>query len=617
MLNTRERSIYLDQFKPPEGYTFDCAAGTTFTLDLVTLLMAPLSITLLDAENREDTFKDPILLLEALRENAGRLAVFCHDGYISVPAQSTLLYSYLEQMVIPVLPEKGNGLFHPKIWVMRFTAGDEPVFYRFLCLSRNLTFDRSWDTSLKLEGFLTDRKKGYGRNRPLADFISMLKTIPVHEIGSGAAGHLDTVLGEIRQVDFKPPQPFEQEISFYPSGFDGHRSQPKLPSFDRCLMISPFLSEVIVQQLAEKGSGNILISRPESLDSLPEKMISELEENTELFVMDDAAEISEEGLEDAAGKEKQAPFQGLHAKVYITESGWDAKVRSGSVNATSPAFDGTNVEFAVELAGKKSRIGIDNFLGDEKDRYSFYSMIVPYTRNGDDNGPAEDEKKVEALLDKTRRRIMSARFTGKVAENPNGSFSVVLKSGKPVEWEENVGITCRLLTLPPEESRSLKPGAEGPVFRSVSVQSLTVFFVFRVQVQVGSYESAESFVWMIPVSGIPQEERNRQILQSVIGDKSRFLRYLLLILSENTGELLTGGFMKAVSAVSDGDEPGDDLPLLEEMVKAFSRNSEKIRRIEKLVQDIGGTEEGKDLIPGEFRRIWAVFTEAAETEGSK
>ncbi len=127
------------------------------------------------------------MLLEALRENAGRLAVFCHDGYISVPAQSTLLYSYLEQMVVPVLPEKGNGLFHPKIWVMRFTAGDEPVFYRFLCLSRNLTFDRSWDTSLKLEGFLTDRKKGYGRNRPLADLISMLKTIPVHGIGSAAA----------------------------------------------------------------------------------------------------------------------------------------------------------------------------------------------------------------------------------------------------------------------------------------------------------------------------------------------------------------------------------------------------------------------------------------------
>ena len=49
---------------------------------------------------------------------------------------------------------------------------------------------------------------------------------------------------------------------------------------------------------------------------------------------------------------------GLHAKTYVIERGYAAHLVLGSANATKAAFDG-NIEFLVELVGKKSRLGID------------------------------------------------------------------------------------------------------------------------------------------------------------------------------------------------------------------------------------------------------------------
>ena len=45
-----ERSLLLDHFRPPDGYRFDSAVGTTYSLDLVALMMVPLAFTFLDIE---------------------------------------------------------------------------------------------------------------------------------------------------------------------------------------------------------------------------------------------------------------------------------------------------------------------------------------------------------------------------------------------------------------------------------------------------------------------------------------------------------------------------------------------------------------------------------------
>ena len=67
MLRTRERSLLLDNLRPPPGYHLRRAIGTSFTLDLIALLTAPLAFTFFDAHDDDGApVADPVALLEAL-----------------------------------------------------------------------------------------------------------------------------------------------------------------------------------------------------------------------------------------------------------------------------------------------------------------------------------------------------------------------------------------------------------------------------------------------------------------------------------------------------------------------------------------------------------------------
>src|SRR6266511_4957732 len=136
MLSLDHRSLFLNALRPPVGYEFDRGIGTTFTLDLTTLLMAPLSLSLLDGIDSPLGLEDPIILLEGLRRSAEKLTIFCQAGRIAVPARFNHLYRFLENRVVEVQSPRG-GVFHPKLWLLRYMAKDAPIIYRLLCLTRN------------------------------------------------------------------------------------------------------------------------------------------------------------------------------------------------------------------------------------------------------------------------------------------------------------------------------------------------------------------------------------------------------------------------------------------------------------------------------------------------
>jgi len=48
MLQPNDRRHLFESLRPPEGYTLDAAIGTTFTLELLALLTAPLAFTTFD-----------------------------------------------------------------------------------------------------------------------------------------------------------------------------------------------------------------------------------------------------------------------------------------------------------------------------------------------------------------------------------------------------------------------------------------------------------------------------------------------------------------------------------------------------------------------------------------
>ena len=54
----------------------------------------------------------------------------------------------------------------------------------------------------------------------------------------------------------------------------------------------------------------------------------------------------------------------------------------------------------------------------------------------------------------------------------------------------------------------------------------------------------------------------------------------------------------------------DDMPLLEELVRAFSREPKRLRKVQRLIDDIAEDGEADEILPAGFLSLWQVFTEA-------
>src|SRR3954469_802478 len=137
MPDAHDRRLLLDALRPPEGYTLDEGVGTTFSLDLLALLTAPLGFTMLELQDSrpgEIGEADALLLLKTIRQYADRLTVFCQAGRIIAPRGQGRLLANLEQSVVEVTSPTDGGVFHPKVWALRYVGEGQPVAYRLLVL---------------------------------------------------------------------------------------------------------------------------------------------------------------------------------------------------------------------------------------------------------------------------------------------------------------------------------------------------------------------------------------------------------------------------------------------------------------------------------------------------
>ena len=121
----------------------------------------------------------------------------------------------------------------------------------------------------------------------------------------------------------------------------------------------------------------------------------------------------------------------------------------------------------------------------------------------------------------------------------------------------------------------------------------------------------KQFVLNLPLEGGP-DNREDLILRSMLSDKQHFLRYLLLLLSE--GNDLTG-MAQTIHALGETGRANqslylDELPLLEELVRAYSRDPSKMERVGRLVADLMKTPAGREVLPTGFAEVWQTFAQA-------
>ena len=621
MLEPRNRRLLLESLRPPPGYALDCAVGTTFSLDLLALLTVPLAFTFFGWEDDADgKAENPLALLEAVRRHADRMSIFCQAGQIFIPKHHQLLFAHLEQSVFEVKPREPRRVFHPKVWVLRLCSPSEPVLYRLLVLSRNLTFDRSWDVMLVLDGQVTDRKKAFAKNHPLGDFVAALPDLAVRPVPRRIRSDIERVQAELRRVRFELPEGFE-EVRFWPLGLGGSPSWPFGGRVDRMLVISPFVSESCLTRLTESGEDHVLVSRLESLDVLdqgcldPFSSVRVLSDGAHPEPLDDIEEGDESGDTDSKGaSEASTSLAGLHAKTYIADAGWKARLWTGSANATDAAFHG-NVEFLVELVGRKGRCGVDAVLGQTEDNVSLADLLQEYSPPVE--APPRDpvQERLEARVYATRRLLAEAGLVATVAPvegEDEYRLSLRVPERLPLEIPPEVRARCWPITLKEAAAVTVPGGPQDrpearvlATFGPISFEALTSFFAFDLHSAEDSRTASARFVLNLPMEGTPKDRRQR-ILLSILQNRDQVLRYLLLLLAE--GGLDPRAALDLTRAVTGGDSEdrggSAGLPLLEALVRALHRSPEKLDQIARLVDDLNETPEGRELLPKDFEAIW-------------
>jgi hypothetical protein len=331
MLRPDERQHLLELLRPPAGCKLDIAVGTTFSLDLLSALMLPLSFAFFDWEHEDgELVADPLALLEALRRYGDRFTIFCQSGQIRLPRKYQPLVTFLEPCIYDVKAPDADGVFHPKVWALRFIAEDGAIRYRVLCLSRNLTFDRCWDTVVALDGELTDRSNAIAANHPLADLIAALPSLARLRLPGPRRQGIDKIADELRRVRFTWPEGFdEKECRFWVAGLNGRIAAPFGARHDKALNVSPFISNTVVRDFLDHTGKTHLVSRPECLQELPQETLRDCDSVSFL-----APELTDESDEDAPPAKSEV-LEGLHAKLFVIDRGWNASVFSGSFNATA------------------------------------------------------------------------------------------------------------------------------------------------------------------------------------------------------------------------------------------------------------------------------------------
>ena len=649
MLSPDSRAVAFELFRPPSGYRLDFAVLTTYTLDLEALLVLPLSMLAHADGGLEELLADPLRLHQAIRDAGDRVHVFVDETGIGVPRSARRLYSMLESSVHAVRAP-GRGAFHPKVWAARFAAKDETAkdLLRVAILSRNLTFDRSWDIALASEA-----PPGSGRrvsaSRPLGDFLRELPQLATsaNRVPQDVAERVDALADQVARTAFPAPDGFDSPIEFHALGLSRRRRAWSPPSSGyRTLALAPFVNQTGLAAV-DKLSGNdrILVSRQEELDKLSADALAAWKE---VFVLSDTAQgeaedvpadADENGEADQAGANGGDPGtggdarqdgdrsasgtdarqnadtsaagadvrpSGLHAKMIAVEHGWDVTWYVGSANLTSAAFGGSNVEVMASVAGRKGRsggatgCGIGRFL-----ESGFQKLCVPYQRVE----PETEDQRVTAArerLEAARDALLAAEL--RVTCVPGDELWTLTIDGSVVLPGDDVEVVAWPVSVAEDQALRL----DEPARWRLPVARLTAFIAFRLSVAVEGVDDIRMTL-RLPSEGMPAD-RLHHMLKDLLDSPEKFLRFLRALL---------GGLDQLTAwAANEGEGDGSGSwgiglggeTLLDDLVRTASRDPDRLKPVRRLIDDLRKTEKGRGIVPDDLLAVWTAVEEAVTRE---
>ena len=595
MLQPTNRLTLIDATRPPAGFRFESAMAVTFTLNLRALLAAPAALALeaTAAHASDDGAHEPIELLHALRSHANKLTVFTQAGEIALPPPGRV-FAFLERAVVPVTAPRG-GIVHPKVWVLRYEAVGAPPDsqsperrLRVLIASRNLTFDASWDTVVRLD----EASEATGASlAPIGDMFEGLRASSVGMVSTDHTDRVRSLSAALQTARFKLPDGVD-DLHIHVLGLNDTPS-PLPDATQRSMIISPFVSDNFFTSV-HPARVDELVSRPESLDLLRPDVLGQVDT---LYAFDDGSVPDLMTDEDRLSPHDPGrPLVGLHAKVFAFEDEGRARLFLGSANATGAAFH-NNVEILVELAGSTAVLGIDRLCDGTDDEPGLRVLFNDYRPSP--NGGSDDT----SLLDHARHTIAKLPFTGIVEESGSG-WAVTYRSREPMPVVDGTKIHCWPLASAGNRRR-VAVGEPLEIRFETSLEAISGFLAFELAHQQGTLTG---FVVPVALTGVP-EHRERALLRALVGNAQRFFRYLMALLDEESGQTNLLDAVERVSrdAATDGHGPAS-LPVLEKLLRTMRRDPAKLAGLHPLVSDL----DADGALPEGFAELWAMIYDVAD-----
>ena len=588
---TSDRLDYSHMLTPPPGYETSFAIGTTYSLDLNTLIGVSIALGL--SESIDSALKDqPIYLLEALKRTTDKIMIFCEGGQIKAPATPSPLHILLEKMVVEV-KLKNKKSFHPKFWLVKYENEDGEALYRCLVLSRNLTFDRSWDVAVGVDGIYKPDgryKNGYPKSKPVSDFIhSLLRLVRKSDVTSDKQKILTSVASEILDVKFEIEDKRFLDFKFCPVGLEEYdiETTELFQNYHELLILSPFLSNEVIHEFNEMAltnpHPNTLITRRSELAKLKPSSVT----NFDVYVLKDVIVDGEEVLSEGE-QEEEKHQQDIHAKVYCKTKYSNSELYIGSLNASTSASFG-NVEFMLKLFAKRRYLNVEQLKQDlfgENDKENPFEKVEILAEGIQEVIEAAD-------LQKLIKEIVRLNAAARVIENGiKYSIEVTFQISKEYE---NVSISPLFLKQKTKLSSHI-------LFEELNILQLSEFYI----IEATDGEDSLKRIIKIKTENIP-DVRENAIVNEIIKDKKGFIQYISFLLGDDYLLAFLENQHQMKNSFLFGY--GEPIPsLYEKMLKAAAHSPGKLNEIKKLMELI--TDE--EIIPDGFRDVYDVFAKAVK-----
>lgn len=600
----KNRLDYGEQLLPPVDdydYNLDYAIGTTYSLDLEAIMVLPVALfysRLLDCSPDELNFD----VLDAITQAAGKIRIYCQNGKIKVPKKYNYLMAYWEKGIEHIRMDSHASSFHPKVWIVRFIAENKPPFYRLLITSRNLTYAHDWDIAFATEGYVGE--KDVTKNKPLIDFVRYLEN-------EGKQTLQSAFLEDLKKVEFEIPDDFHL-LNFYPIGINSKEDEspytnPLLKkTWDDLLVISPFVDDASIRELAEKSNGAINIcSRKEELDCLPDKIINEIGKDR-FFQFSELIRDAENKDDLIEGSQLERMPQNLHAKIFIGSKSNYRHWFMGSANCTSPAFE-RNIEFMAELKTDQSKLSPKKTLkslteAKEKEFPLFEKYDVKLRLN------LSEEKNIELDLRKIIYDVTGLVFRGELTlrNQKSGILYDLIINCDATKLIIKKGFEIQLKPLP-ESARTpvaLVPGELNYINEYTDYSELQLSPFLQVLI-LHNTEVKKSFVQQMVID-LPDTRMNK-IFKSIINNEEKFLKYLSFLLSGDPPEPIGTESLPTNGEGKNGQQ-FQSIPIFENLLVTASRRPDRLRLIENLIERVKAEgKEGEPIVSEDFLKLWSVF----------